>query len=111
MIKYVTYMIENPYYKWVAIFPLGVIGAALATASSQCIGGIIPLIYFAKDNSSSLKLTKAKFNAKTVIAACVNGSSELLPILQCLLSVCSIMAIAQIRRRRRCCSIRCFDVC
>ncbi len=39
---------------------------------------IIPLIYFAKDNSSSLKLTKAKFNAKTVIAACVNGSSELL---------------------------------
>lgn len=78
MIKYVTYMIENPYYKWVAVFPLGVIGAALATASSQCIGGIIPLIYFAKDNSSSLKLTKAKFNAKTVIAACVNGSSELL---------------------------------
>lgn len=62
----------------VAVFPLGVIGAALATASSQCIGGIIPLIYFAKDNSSSLKLTKAKFNAKTVIAACVNGSSELL---------------------------------
>ncbi len=62
----------------VAVFPLGIVGAALATAISQCIGGIIPLIYFAKDNPSPLKLTKTKFRAKTLIAATVNGSSELL---------------------------------
>ncbi len=62
----------------VAVFPFGIVGAALATASSQCIGGIIPLIYFAKDNPSSLKLTKTKLHAKTLIAASVNGSSELL---------------------------------
>ncbi len=62
----------------VAVFPLGIVGAALATAISQCIGGIIPFIYFAKDNPSSLKLTKTKFHAKTLIVASINGSSELL---------------------------------
>ncbi len=62
----------------VAVFSFGIVGAALATAISQCIGGIIPLIYFAKDNSSTLKLTKTKFHAKTLADACVNGSSELL---------------------------------
>ena len=62
----------------VAVFPFGVIGAALATAISQCVGGIIPIIYFAKNNSSPLKLTKTKFHAKTLIRTCVNGSSELL---------------------------------
>ncbi len=62
----------------VGIFPLGVVGAALATGLSQCVGGIAPLIYFAKKNSSTLKLTKAKFHAKTFLDACINGSSELL---------------------------------
>ncbi len=62
----------------VAVFPLGIVGAALATAISQCIGGILPLIYFAKDNPSPLKLVKTKFHAKTLIVASINGSSELL---------------------------------
>lgn len=30
----------------VAVFSLGLVGAAAATAISQCVGGIIPLIYF-----------------------------------------------------------------
>ncbi len=60
------------------VIPFGIVGAALATAVSQCIGGIAPLVYFAKKNSSSLKLTKTKFNFKILIAASVNGSSELL---------------------------------
>ncbi len=62
----------------VALFPLGIVGAALATAISQCIGGIVPLIYFARKNTSSLKLIKAEFHGRTLIAASVNGSSELL---------------------------------
>ncbi len=62
----------------VAVFPLGIVGAALATAISQCIGGIVPLIYFAKDNPTPLKLTKTAFSAKALLAACINGSSELL---------------------------------
>jgi Na+-driven multidrug efflux pump len=39
----------------VAIIPLGLIGAALATAMSQVVGGIIPLIYFGRKNSKSYK--------------------------------------------------------
>ncbi len=52
------------------------VGAAVATVLSQCVGGVIPLIYFGRDNSSTLKLTKTKFDGRTLRAACVNGSSE-----------------------------------
>lgn len=62
----------------VAIFPFGIVGAALATAISQFVGGFIPIIYFARENSSVLKLTKTKFHARTLINTCINGSSELL---------------------------------
>lgn len=61
-----------------AVFPLGVIGAALATAISQSLGGIIPIVYFAKDNPTPLRLTHPGFRGKTLVDACINGSSELL---------------------------------
>ncbi len=62
----------------VAVFPFGIVGAALATSLSQLIGGIFPIVYFAKENPSVLKLTSTKFHAKTLINTCINGSSELL---------------------------------
>ena len=44
---------------FVAVFKWGLIGAgATATVLSQCVGGIIPIIYFAFPNSSLLKITK-----------------------------------------------------
>ena len=63
---------------FIAVFRLGIVGAALATAISQSIGGIIPLIYFARKNPTPLRLTVPEFRAKTLLAACINGSSELL---------------------------------
>lgn len=57
---------------------LGLEGAAIATAVSQCVGGIIPVIYFVQPNSSLLKLKKTKLNGKVILKACTNGSSELL---------------------------------
>ncbi len=60
----------------VGVFPLGIVGAAVATAFSQCVGGIVPVIYFVKENSSALKLTKTTFNGRTLGVACINGSSE-----------------------------------
>lgn len=51
-------------------------GAALATALSQCVGGITPLVYFFRKNDSILRLGKTRFEARAVIRACVNGSSE-----------------------------------
>lgn len=62
---------------FVAILQWGVVGAALATALSQCVGGIIPLIYFARPNTSLLKLTKTRFMGRVLWKTCSNGMSEL----------------------------------
>lgn len=62
----------------VAVFPLGLSGAAIATALSQCVGGIVPILYFSRPNSSLLKLTKTRFDGKALLKACTNGSSELM---------------------------------
>lgn len=51
-------------------------GAAVATAMSQVAGGVIPLIYFGKRNSSILRLGKTRFDGKALVQACTNGSSE-----------------------------------
>lgn len=62
----------------VAVFPLGLAGAAIATAISQAVGGIAPLLYFARENSSLLRLTKTRFDGKALLKTCTNGSSELM---------------------------------
>ena len=62
----------------VGVLPLGLIGAALATAISQTIGGIIPLVYFSRPNSSLLHLGKTNIDASVLVRTCTNGSSELL---------------------------------
>lgn len=61
-----------------AVLHWGLVGAAAATAFTQAIGGIIPLIYFCRPNSSLLRLTRTKFDKKSLIKACTNGSSELM---------------------------------
>lgn len=51
-------------------------GAAVATAASQVVGGVVPLLYFGRKNSSILKLGKTRFDGRAVLRACTNGSSE-----------------------------------
>lgn len=63
-------------FLFIAIFKWGIVGAALATATGQVVGGIAPLIYFGKKNDSLLKLTKTKFDGPALIKSCTNGSSE-----------------------------------
>ncbi len=62
----------------VAVFRLGLVGAAAATAFSQAVGGIIPLIYFSMPNSSLLRLRKTRFDGNALLRTCFNGSSELM---------------------------------
>lgn len=62
----------------IKVFSLGLVGAAAATAMSQFIGGVIPLIYFGRENSSTLRLKRTKFSKRTILNACINGSSELM---------------------------------
>lgn len=63
---------------FIAIFNWGVVGAALATALGQVVGGIIPLVYFSRKNSSLLQLGKTYWAGKSIIKVCTNGSSELM---------------------------------
>ena len=60
------------WFKW------GIVGAAVATGVGQVLGGVIPLVYFARKNGSLLRFVKTKFEIKPVLKACGNGSSELL---------------------------------
>lgn len=63
---------------FVAVFRWGLNGAAAATALSQVVGGILPLIYFFRPNTSLLRLTGTTFDGKALLKACTNGSSELM---------------------------------
>ena len=63
---------------FIAVFKWGVAGAAIATAISQCIGGVIPILYFLRPNTSLLKLTKPSLDGKALLKTCSNGSSELM---------------------------------
>lgn len=65
-------------FVFIVIFHWGIAGAAIATAISQLVGGIIPLIYFSSKNSSYLHLCKTKMYWKVLLKTCTNGSSELM---------------------------------
>lgn len=65
-------------FLFIAVFKWGVVGAALATATSQVVGGIVPFIYFAFPNNSILKLTKCSIDLKALGKTMTNGSSELM---------------------------------
>ena len=63
---------------FVYAFNMGLEGAALATSISQAVGGLVPILYFARKNDSLLKLRKTKFYGKALLKAATNGSSELM---------------------------------
>jgi len=60
----------------VAVLRFGVVGAALATVASQIVGGIVPLVYFSRKNTSLLKLGKTVFDGSALLKTCTNGASE-----------------------------------
>lgn len=63
---------------FMAVFQWGLIGAAAATAASQAVGGIVPLIYFSRPRSGILRLGKTAWDGRSFLQACTNGSSELM---------------------------------
>lgn len=74
----------------------GVVGAACATGLSQCVGGVLPLLYFAFPNSSLLRLTKVRWEIRPVIRAMANGASEMVSSVTS--SVVGILYNAQLLR-------------
>ena len=63
---------------FIAVFRWGVVGAALATGISQLVGGLLPLVYFIRPNSSLLRLVATGLEGRPLIQAVINGSSELM---------------------------------
>lgn len=62
----------------VGVFRWGVAGAALATILSQAVGGLTPVVYFLRKNSSLLRLVRPRFDGRVLWKTCSNGSSELM---------------------------------
>ncbi len=64
---------------FVGVFRFDLVGAAWATAISQCVGGFFSIGYFIlPTNHSLLRLTRFEFDFKALIKTCTNGSSELM---------------------------------
>ncbi|MBR5815961.1 MAG: MATE family efflux transporter [Anaerotignum sp.] len=83
---------------FIAVLDLGVAGAAMATALSQFVGGMVPFLFFVRKNSSKLHLTRTKLMWKELLRTCTNGSSELVTnislSLVCMLYNLQLMKIA-----------------
>ena len=81
---------------FMAVFHWGLVGAAVATAISQLLGGIIPLLYFSSPNKSLLKLGKTAYDGRALLKAATNGSSELMSNIS--MSLVSMLYNAQLIR-------------
>lgn len=65
-------------FVFVGVLGLGLTGAAVATVCGEFIGGLFPILYFTRPNSSLLHLGKTHFNGRILLQTCINGSSELM---------------------------------
>lgn len=65
-------------FLFIVVFKWGLAGAALATAASEYIGGLLPIFYFSRTNTSLLKIVKTHFDKGILLKTCSNGSSELM---------------------------------
>lgn len=79
---------------FIAGFKWGLVGAAAATAAGQVIGGVLPVVYFARKNGSLLKLGKGGFDGKALGKTITNGLSELLSNIS--MSIVSMLYNAQL---------------
>ena len=61
---------------FIVVFSWGLVGAAVATVLSLCVGGFIPLLFFGRKNNSLLRLTKTKYDGQALLKTITNGSSE-----------------------------------
>lgn len=71
--------VTNAVLDWLfmAVFEWGLVGAALATAVGQVVGGVLPLVYFAMPNGSNLRLGSTHLDLRALARVSLNGSSEL----------------------------------
>ena len=62
---------------FITLFEWGLAGAALATGMSQAVAGLVPVLYFSRQNNSLLRFVRTKLELRPMMQACCNGASEL----------------------------------
>ena len=72
----VTNMILD--FLFIAVFGWGLAGAAFATVCGECVGGLLPLVYFGRENASPFRLGNTTIYWNILGKTCTNGSSELM---------------------------------
>ena len=68
-------------YVLIALIPLGVAGAALATAVGYVLQSLIGAVFFLRNRQGTLYLVRPKFNSQALVQACFNGMSEMVTML------------------------------
>ena len=61
---------------FMAVFQWGIAGAAMASALGLIVGGINPLIYYARKNTSRLRIVRPEWDGRALLRICTNGCSE-----------------------------------
>lgn len=64
-------------YVFIAVFDMGLFGAALATGIGYSASGVVGLLYFTFNRRGSLYLEKPKWDRFVLTKACFNGASEM----------------------------------
>lgn len=83
-------------YLFIVNWHWGIEGAAIASAISQLLGGLVPVIYFAGSNKSLLRLGRAIWSWSILSKASYNGLSEMMSSLSA--SVLGILYNIQLMR-------------
>ncbi|OUM56915.1 hypothetical protein PIROE2DRAFT_18267 [Piromyces sp. E2] len=94
----VTAGIVNMLFDFILIYlcKMGVKGAAIATALSQCVGGLLPLTFFMCKNSTNYRLIKTGLEFKPILKACSNGLSGMVMVMS--LSIINMLYNFQLLR-------------
>lgn len=75
-------------YVFIAVFDMGLRGAALATGIGYALVGLIGFVYFSLNRRGSLYFVKPKWKAYVISKICINGSSEMVTNLSvCLVTI------------------------
>lgn len=80
----------------VGVWRWGAAGAAIATALSQTVGGVVPLVYFERKNGSRLRLGRCRVDGGALFKCVTNGSSEFLSTIS--MSLVSMLYNVQLMR-------------
>lgn len=64
-------------YVLVALIPLGILGASLATALNWVLGAVIPTVWFCRHQEAPIHFVRFRWRIRALWQSCFNGLSEM----------------------------------